>query len=159
MMPSTTRVVQVNPQAVEHYKAMRGALLGVPGADKLLCEIVVTSQLALLGHEVPFKIHATKLFESQVSREQLEQVILAGLGVTFVIPQAARVLDWIAHAHDVRRADGAINHLAPWKSIQGDVGGLDAGALVFHVSCQELRERCRPLGKKPRRRRDPGSST
>jgi hypothetical protein len=33
-----------------------------------------------------------------VSRVQLEQVILAGVGVTFVLPQAARALDWIEEA-------------------------------------------------------------
>jgi hypothetical protein len=58
----------------------------------------VTSQLALLGHEVPFKFHAMRLFELEVSREQLEQIILAGLGVTFVIPQAAQAMQWIEQA-------------------------------------------------------------
>ena len=41
---------------------------------------------------------AIRLFEQKISKEQLEQVILAGLGVTFVIPQAAQVLDWIEDA-------------------------------------------------------------
>ena len=68
--------------------------------DRLLREIVITSQLALLGHEVAFKVHAIRLFEQKVTRSQLEQVILAGLGVTFVIPQAAQALDWIAQAHE-----------------------------------------------------------
>jgi len=99
MKASTTRVAEVNAQAVARYKDMRAALLDVPGVDRRLCEIVVTSQLALLGHEVAFKLHAMRLFELDVSKEQLEQVILAGLGVTFVIPQAAQVLDWIDEAH------------------------------------------------------------
>jgi len=99
MKASTTRVAEVNGPAVAAYKQMRATLLDMPAADRTLCEIVVTSQLALLGHEVPFKLHAIRLFELQVSRERLEQVILAGLGVTFVIPQAAQVLDWIADAH------------------------------------------------------------
>jgi hypothetical protein len=99
MKPSTTRVAEANAAAVAQYKEMRAALMDVPGIDRTLCEIVVTSQLALLGHEVPFKIHAMRLFELKVSKEQLEQVILAGLGVTFVIPQAALALDWIEDAH------------------------------------------------------------
>jgi hypothetical protein len=99
MKASTTRVAEVNALAVARYKDMRAALMDAVGADRTLCEIVVTSQLALLGHEVAFKLHAVRLFELKVSKEQLEQVILAGLGVTFVIPQAAQALDWVEQAH------------------------------------------------------------
>jgi len=97
MKASTARVAEVNSAAVARYKEMRTALMDV-AIDRKLCEIVVTSQLALLGHEGPFKLHAIRLFELQVSRAELEQVILAGLGVTFVIPQAAQALDWIEQA-------------------------------------------------------------
>jgi hypothetical protein len=100
MKASTARVAEVNASAVAHYKEMRAALLEVPGVDRTMCEIVVTAQLALLGHEVPFKLHAKRLFELKVSRQQLEQVILAGLGVTLVIPQVAQALDWIEEAHN-----------------------------------------------------------
>ncbi|RZL90703.1 MAG: hypothetical protein EOP82_14740 [Variovorax sp.] len=100
MKPSTARVAEVNPQAVARYKDMRAAVMQEPGIDRLLCEIVITSQLALLGQETAFKVHALKLFEMKITRAQLEQVILAGLGVTFVIPQAAQALDWIAQAHE-----------------------------------------------------------
>ncbi|KQP23424.1 hypothetical protein [Pseudorhodoferax sp. Leaf267] len=98
MKASTVRVAEVNAAAIDHYKAMRGALLEGSDEDRLLCEIVVTAQLALLGHEVPFRIHAIRLFGLGVSRERLERVILAGIGVTLVLPQAALVLDWIEAA-------------------------------------------------------------
>jgi hypothetical protein len=100
MKASTTRVAEVNESAVARYKEMRAAVLAAPHADRALCEIVVTSQLALLGHEGPFKLHAMRLFELEVAKEQLQQVILAGLGVTFVIPQVAQALDWIEQAHE-----------------------------------------------------------
>jgi hypothetical protein len=97
---STVRVAEVNQVAIARYKEMRSALMQCEDADeRRWCEIVITSQLALLGHEVPFKIHATRLFEMEVSKEQLERVILAGIGVTFVLPQAAQALDWIEEAH------------------------------------------------------------
>lgn len=98
MQASTHRVAQSNDAAIQHYKAMRSSLMDIPGLDRTLCEIVVTSQLALLGHEIPFKLHAMRLFELKVTRATLEQVILAGVGVTFVLPQAAQALDWIADA-------------------------------------------------------------
>lgn len=100
MKASTVRVAEANQAAVDHYKMMRSAVVNGSLLDKELCDLVVTSQLALLGHEVPFKIHAIKLFEMKVSREKLEQVILAGLGVTFLIPDVARTLDWISDAHN-----------------------------------------------------------
>jgi hypothetical protein len=104
MKASTARVAEVNAPAVARYKEMRDALLGQPGLDRTLCEIIITTQLGLLGHEVAFKLHAQRLFEMGVSREQLEGMVLAGLGVTFVIPQAAKVLDWVAEAHELHRA-------------------------------------------------------
>ena len=104
MKPSTVRVAEVNAPAVARYKEMRTALLEIPGIDCVLCEIVVTSQLGLLGHEGPFKIHAIRLFELKVTKERLQQVILAGIGVTWVLPQAAQVLDWIDEAHDAYAA-------------------------------------------------------
>jgi hypothetical protein len=99
MKASTVRVAEVNAAAIKHYKDMRSALLEGHDEDRDLCEIVVTAQLALLGHEVPFKIHAMRLFGLGISKERLERVILAGLGVTLVVPQAALVLDWIEAAH------------------------------------------------------------
>lgn len=99
MKPSTARVAEANAAAVERYKEMRGAVMAMPEADKATAEIVITCQLALLGQETAFKFHALRLFESGVPRERLERLILAGLGVTMVIPQAARALDWIAEAH------------------------------------------------------------
>lgn len=96
---STAIVAEVNPSAVDRYKQMRAALMEGSDPDKTLLEIVITSQLAVLGHESAFRMHAIRLFEQGVSRERLQQVILAGLGVTFVIPQAARALEWIDDAH------------------------------------------------------------
>lgn len=97
--PSAARVAEVNPDAVESYKEMRAVLMNPSSIDKTMLEFVITAQLALLGHETAFKFHAIRLFEQNVSKEQLQHVILAGLGVTFVIPQAARVLDWIDEVH------------------------------------------------------------
>ena len=99
LKPSTVRVAESNPAAVDRYKDMRAAVMAIPEVDKMFCEILITCQLATLGHEGAFKIHAQRLFQLNVSRERLEQFILAGLGVTMVIPEVARTLDWIEQAH------------------------------------------------------------
>lgn len=104
MKASTARVAEVNEAAVARYKEMRDQLRERPGLDPMLCEILITTQLALLGHEVAFKLHAQRLFEMDVAKERLEDLVLVGLGVTFVIPHAAKALDWIAEAYELHRA-------------------------------------------------------
>lgn len=108
MKASTVRVAEVNPAAVNHYKEMRKSLLNGTEEERRLQEIVITSQLALLGQENAFKIHAMRLFEIGVTKDFLEQVILAGVGVTFVLPQAAQALDWIEAAHHSHAARNAV---------------------------------------------------
>jgi alkylhydroperoxidase/carboxymuconolactone decarboxylase family protein YurZ len=100
LTPSTTRVAQANANAVDKYKHMRAALLDLPDSERLLCDIVITAQLALLACETPFKIHAIRLFEQGVSKERLQHVVLSGLGVTLLMPQVATALDWIDEAHE-----------------------------------------------------------
>ncbi|MDR6858776.1 carboxymuconolactone decarboxylase family protein [Variovorax guangxiensis] len=107
MKASTLRVAEVNAPAVARYKEMRDLLIEQPGLDRSLCEILVTTQLALLGQEVAFKLHAQRLFDLGVSKEQLERLVLVGLGVTFVIPQAAKALNWIAEAHALHQGSEA----------------------------------------------------
>lgn len=110
MKASTSRVAEVNPTAVARYKEMRDEFRNRPGLDPTLCEILITTQLALLGHEVAFKLHAQRLFALNVSKERLEDLILVGLGVTFVIPHAAKALNWIAEAYELHRANSGSAH-------------------------------------------------
>lgn len=105
MKASTARVAEVNPNAVARYKEMRDEFRNRPDLDPMLCEILITTQLAVLGHEVAFKLHALRLFEMNVSKEKLDDLILVGLGVTLVIPHAAKVLNWAAEAHELHRAN------------------------------------------------------
>lgn len=99
LRPATAKVGAVNAQAVERYKEMRKALMEVPEADQKTCEIVHACQLAALGVEISFKMHAIRLFDLKVSKEALQHIIVSGVGVTLIIGQAARVLDWIEEAH------------------------------------------------------------
>jgi hypothetical protein len=97
---STARVAEANPRAVALYKEMRGELLKGDDLDAALCETLIVTQLALLGHEAAFKMHAQRLFGLGISRERLDRLVLVGLGVTFVIPQAAKSLEWVSEAHE-----------------------------------------------------------
>jgi hypothetical protein len=98
MKASTVIVNAVNTEAVARYKEMRSALMGGLDDDQLICEILITTQLALLGLEVPFKLHAKRLLDLGVTKEAVQRYLLAGVGVTTVIGQAARSLEWLDEA-------------------------------------------------------------
>jgi alkylhydroperoxidase/carboxymuconolactone decarboxylase family protein YurZ len=95
---STARLADVNPAAIEHYKQMRATLTTAPDVDPAICETVFAMQLALLGHEVPFKIHAARALAAGVTKRRLQSLIMAGVGVTTLAFEAARALEWLDQA-------------------------------------------------------------
>lgn len=97
--PSTARLAEVNPDAMAHYKQMRALVMPAPGVDAATCEIVLAMQLALRGHEQPFKIHAMRAMAHGVTLAQLEGLLMAGVGVSLIVCEAARALDWLREAH------------------------------------------------------------
>ncbi len=96
--PSSAVLAAANAQAMAHYREMRAKLMPAPGVDAVTCEIVLAMQLALRGHEVPFKVHAMRAMEQGVSPSQLEGLLMAGLGVTLVAFETARALGWLHEA-------------------------------------------------------------
>jgi hypothetical protein len=96
--PSSVRLAEVNPEAMACYKQMRARVMPAPGVDAATCEIVLAMQLALRGQELPFKIHAMRAMGLGVSLAQLEALLLAGVGVSLVVGEAARALDWLREA-------------------------------------------------------------
>lgn len=98
--PATARLAEVSPEAIAHYKQMRALVMPAPGVDAPTCEIVLCMQLALRGHEVPFKVHAMRAIAMGIPRQQLEGLLLAGVGVSLIVCEAARALDWLSEAHE-----------------------------------------------------------
>jgi hypothetical protein len=99
--PSTsTRLAAVNPEALAHYQQMRSMVMPAPGVDAATCETVLVMQLAVLGAEVPFKVHAMRAMALAVSKEQLQHLVLAGLGITLIASQAGRALSWLDEAYE-----------------------------------------------------------
>jgi hypothetical protein len=96
--PSSAVLAAANAQAMAHYRDMRVALMPAPGVDTATCEIVLAMQLALRGHEVPFKVHAMRAMAQGVSPAQLEGLLMAGIGVTLVAFETARALEWLREA-------------------------------------------------------------
>lgn len=105
--PASARLAAVNPEAMARYKQMRAMVMPAPGVDAASCETVLAMQLAVLGLEVPFKVHAMRAMALDVRKEQLQGLVLAGLGVTLVGAQAGRALAWLDEADEERRQQAA----------------------------------------------------
>ena len=98
VMSSTTRLSEVNPQAIARYKEMRSLVMPAPEVEAAVCETVLAMQLAVRGYEVPFKIHAMRALAHSMSLKQLESLLLAGVGVSLLASEAARALGWLREA-------------------------------------------------------------
>jgi hypothetical protein len=96
--PNSQRLAAVNPEAMARYQQMRALAMPAPGVDAAHCETVLAMQLAVLGLEVPFKVHAMRAMALAVTREQLQGLLLAGLGVTLLSAQAGAALGWLDEA-------------------------------------------------------------
>ena len=98
--PSSTLLAEVNPQAIARYKGMRALVMPAPDVDVATCETVLAMQLAVRGHEVPFKIHAMRALAQSMSLGQMEGLLLSGIGVSLLASEAARALAWLREAHE-----------------------------------------------------------
>ncbi len=96
--PSSQRLVEANPDAMSHYRKMRGELWPPAGVDETTCEIMLAMQLAVLGREIPFKVHALRALSHGVTKDQLEGLLLSGLGVSLVAFETAQALIWLDEA-------------------------------------------------------------
>ena len=96
--PSSALLAEVNAEAMARYQEMRARVMPAPGVEATTCEIVLAMQLALRGHEVPFKIHAMRAMGLGVTRAQLEALLMVGLGVTLIACEAARAIEWLREA-------------------------------------------------------------
>jgi hypothetical protein len=104
---STARLAEVNPQAMACYRDMRAHVMPAPGVEAATCETVLAMQLAVRGQEVPFKIHAMRAMAQGVALAQLEALLMAGVGLTLLVSEAARAVGWLREADEERRQAGA----------------------------------------------------
>ena len=96
--PSSQRLGEANAEAMAHYKQMRARLMPAASVDEATCEIVLAMQLAVRGHEIPFKVHALRAMALGIARDQLQGLLMAGLGVSLVACETARALTWLDEA-------------------------------------------------------------
>ncbi|MDO9437241.1 hypothetical protein [Hydrogenophaga sp.] len=95
---SSARLAAVNAQAMAHYQQMRGLVMAPATVDPATAETVLALQLAVIGLEAPFKIHAARAMSLNVSKAQLQALVVAGVGVTLLASQAGAALRWLDEA-------------------------------------------------------------
>lgn len=93
--PSSRMLAKANADAMAHYKKLRDSVMPPPGVEPATAETMLTMQFAVLGLEVPFKIHAMRAIDLGLTREQLPALVMAGLGVTLLSAQAGQALRWL----------------------------------------------------------------
>jgi alkylhydroperoxidase/carboxymuconolactone decarboxylase family protein YurZ len=97
-IPSSRRLADANPEAMAHYDRMRAEVSASDRVDDATREIVLVAQFAVLGHEIPFKIHALRALTNGVTEAELRSMLMVGLGVTLVAFETARALAWLDEA-------------------------------------------------------------
>lgn len=95
---ASKRLAAVNSAAMAEYQKMRALVMPPPGVEPATAETVLAMQFAVLEYEFPFKIHAMLAMKQKVSREQLQGLLLAGVGATLLSAQAGQALGWLDEA-------------------------------------------------------------
>lgn len=101
---SSALLAAASPQAMAHYQQMRALVMSPTDIDPATTETVLALQLAVLGLETPFKIHAMRAMSLNVTKEQLAALVMAGLGVSLLAAHAAAALRWLDEAGAERLA-------------------------------------------------------
>nr|WP_281352082.1 carboxymuconolactone decarboxylase family protein [Chelativorans oligotrophicus] len=99
---------EASADAAAGFRAMRAAVVAAGPLDKVTCELIVISGLALLGYEDAFKTHARRLIEAGTSRAAVEHAVLVTLCSTSTLFQVARAIQWLDDIDaEIKAAKGA----------------------------------------------------
>ena len=77
------------------FRALRNGLLASGPLDAATCELIVVAGLATAGFEDSFKIHATRLLESDTPAAAIRHAVMVTLGASSTVFQVARALQWV----------------------------------------------------------------
>ena len=94
LLPSG-RLRQANECVADAFKTFRDAARAAGPLDRATIELIMIAGFATAGHQEPFKNHVRRALQSNVSKETLQQVVIATLGATSVLPAVANALRWI----------------------------------------------------------------
>jgi alkylhydroperoxidase/carboxymuconolactone decarboxylase family protein YurZ len=94
LLPSG-RLRKANESVADAFKTFRDAARAAGPLDRATIELIMIAGFATAGHQEPFKNHVRRALQSSVNKETLQQVVIATLGATSVLPAVANALRWI----------------------------------------------------------------
>ena len=77
------------------WQIFRDAARDCGPLDRATIELIIIAGFATGGHQEPFKNHVRRALQANVSKGTLQQVVIATLGATAVLPNVANALRWI----------------------------------------------------------------
>jgi alkylhydroperoxidase/carboxymuconolactone decarboxylase family protein YurZ len=100
MMDSETilpsgRLRKANERVGDAFKTFRDLARDAGPLDRGTIEFIMIAGFATAGHQEPFKNHVRRALQAGVAKEALQQVVMATLGATSVLPAVANALRWI----------------------------------------------------------------
>ncbi|MDF2119430.1 hypothetical protein PY365_28085 [Roseiarcaceae bacterium H3SJ34-1] len=85
---------QLAPEVAASFKEMR-VHIGEGPLDYQTREYVIIGGFALMGYEIPFRIHAERMLECDVPIENMRHALLALLGASAPLYPVVRALKWL----------------------------------------------------------------
>ena len=77
------------------WQIFRDAARDCGPLDRATIELIIIAGFATGGHQEPFKNHVRRALQANVGKNTLQQVVIATLGATAVLPNVANALRWI----------------------------------------------------------------
>ncbi len=89
------RLREANELAGKAWQIFRDAARDSVPLDRATIELIIIAGFATGGHQEPFKNHVRRALQANISKGTLQQVVIATLGATAVLPTVANALRWI----------------------------------------------------------------
>lgn len=94
-IPPSGQLRKANKGVANAFKTFRDAARTSGPLDHATIELILIAGFATAGHQEPFKNHVLRARQSGISKEALQQAVIATLGATAVLPAVANALRWI----------------------------------------------------------------
>ena len=94
ILPSE-RLREASELAGKAWQIFRDAARDCGPLDRATIELIMIAGFATGAHQEPFKNHVRRALQANVSKGTLQQVVIATLGATAVLPNVANALRWI----------------------------------------------------------------
>jgi len=94
----SARLKEWSPGTGKAFREMRDAMEADGPLDKEARELVMLTGFAVLGFEMPFKIHAVRSLKAGIAKDAIKQAVLLTIGAHISMFEGTRALSWLEEA-------------------------------------------------------------